>query len=461
MQTGIVACHGGVTGSPGGAAAGRVARERLSGEVARRRGVSARKRSRDKYAQDARSQRQISPATFELTEEYFSRVHKVNSAKRAALFHVAQCLSRHDREHGARLGQNSFSSEHLGKIMQEGIVACGLAACMDWDSWKPTGSILTNAKPRGFFPCVEFLLADTGNKVVSSLTDYLNGRFVLRAPLHDAKNLLISCPASDVVIPANVAEALQRGTGLYCDFDNLRALVMSLPADEQARKLCAALAAVGRVPGDEIRPIWEQHEWGRLYCSKPAAINMPTKLLELLRSIDGLPLWCVDFSSFELRIACKITGEPLGEGDAYALLAEPCGITRERVKAVINPMLHGQTLNQLRYAMETPRHLKVDRPLVEHEMKRSFPFLFAGLERFRRDGRLLQQRGAQVFFPCMAAAMKRCEITSAGLPKHDGWVFAASESQAKAVGNVFEAEAERIAGVHLPVKLAAVTLSKR
>jgi hypothetical protein len=82
-----------------------------------------------------------------------------------------------------------------------------------------------------------------------------------------------------------------------------------------------------------------------------------------------------------------------------------------------------------------------------------FPKLFAGLDRLRRDSSILQREGAKIFFRCMGASMRQCEIRAAGVPKHDGWIFAGNESQAKAVREVFEREAERATGVHLPVNM--------
>lgn len=458
MQTTIVAGRCGIARSVGDSEASRVASERLLVPLARRRGFSARKRSWSKYHGQRGSDRQVSPQAVDLAESRIAGYNKLNSSRRRAVFYAVQCLSRYDREEGARLPQRAFSSDKTGRFIQEAIVDCGLATCTDWDSWKPTGHNLRTAKARGFIPCFDFLWADTGQVVVSNFEDYCNGEYERRAPLHEAKQLVIPCTSSGVEIPANVTVALQRGTGVVCDFTVMRASLLEMPQAERGRKLGAALASMGRVAGGELRPIWKQHEWGRLYSSKPAAINMPTTLLSSLVSVEGLPLWCVDFSSFELRIACMITGQRLPEGDAYQHIAEPCGLSRKRVKAVINPMLHGQTHQQCWYARENGSTAKEDRPLVENELRYSLPHIFAGLNQLRGDAAILQREGARIFFPCMAKAMIACEIKSAGLPKHDGWIFAADESQAKGVQAVFQIEAERIAGVLLPARLETISI---
>lgn len=392
----------------------------------------------------------------ELAEERLAGYNKLNSTKRRAVFYAMQRISRYDRARGARLPQWAFSSEKIGRYIQEGFVECGLAKCPDWNSWKPTGSDFRNAKARAFIPCTDLVWADTGSKVVSTFPDYCNGRHGRRAPLHTESRLVWLHQSSRVSVRDIVVTALRHGIGIYCDFSAIPDLLLRLSEEERSRKLCAAFASVGRVQVEELRPIWKQHEWGRVYCSKPALVNMPKVLLSALRSVDGFPLWNVDFSSYELRIACNIFEQQLPDGDAYNSLADGCGITRERVKTVFNPMLHGQTKHQLWYADERDTQAIADRPLVEKEMARSLPQLFRGLEQLRHDHSVLQRTGAAVFFSCMAAAMDRCGIINAGLPKHDGWIFAGDESQARAVAKVFENEAQRITGVSLPVKLEAI-----
>lgn len=376
-----------------------------------------------------------------LAEERLSGFNKPNCTRRRAVFYAMQLLSRYDRTMGARLPQRAFSSEKIGRFIQEALIESGLATCLDWYSWKPTGWDLREATPRAFVPSVDLLLADTGAEVVSNFPDYCSGRYGLRAPLHTKSRLVSLNPRSGVLVPENVARSLQCGTGIYCDFAAIPGLLLNLPESERSRILCAALASTGRVQVEELAPIWKQHEWGRLYCSKPALVNMPKVLLSTLRSINGHRLWNVDFSSYELRIACRYFGQPMPDGDAYKSLAEESGITRARVKSAVNPMLHGQTKQQLWYAEERDGEAIADRPLVEKAMARLFPKLLAGLDCLRRDSSLLQREGAKIFFRSMAAALRRCEIGAAGVPKHDGWIFAGDQSQATAVRNVFEREA--------------------
>jgi hypothetical protein len=456
MQAGVFASYSGTAGSSGSATASGTASGNLRVAPARRRGVSARKPSWRRREFERGSRRQISPAMAELAEERLAGYHKLSVARRRAVFYAMQRLSRYDRATGARLAQHEFSSEKIGRFIHEGLVETGLAMCMDWYSWKPTGRNLRNATPRAFVPCCDLLFADTGSEVVSTFSDYCSGICEGRAPLHTESCLVFLNSDSGVQIPENVVSLLQSGTGMYCDFAAIPGVLLNLPETERSRTLCAALASTGRVQVDELAPLWKQHEWGRLYSSKPALVNMPKVLLATLRDVNGRHLWNVDFSSFEMRIASRSCGQSLPEGDAYGSLAECCGITRARVKKVINPMLHGQTKYQLWYA-ETPNHEAIaDRPLVEKVMAQLYPKLFSGLDRLRQDRSILQRTGATIFFAAMGAALQRCGIAAAGVPKHDGWIFAGDESQAIDVCRIFEREAERVAGVRLPVTMGCV-----
>jgi hypothetical protein len=442
----------GVVGGSGSAAASRIISGCLPASPVGCGRFYSPKRCGQKNDGQYGSDRQIAPQAVKYLEERLAGYNKLNNTRRRAVFRAAQLLSHYDHKNGAKLPQRSFSSGEAGRWIQEGLIESDSAYCIDWNSWKPTHFDFKNAKPRAFFPCVEFLFLDTGYEVVSTFGDYVSDRVQMRAPLHDQSDSLSLCASSGIFIPSNVAEAMRAGTGLRCDVEQLRRLVMDLTEELRAQKLCAALASVGRVEFDELRPLWEQHEWGRIYASKPAVLNMPKVLLSSLRSVDGLPLWEVDFSSFELRVASKLTGQILPEGDVYDLIADRAGISRGRVKDVINPFLHGQRIEQCWYSKKPNSTLAADHPLVEREMKIVWPYLIDGFDALRKDDSILQREGARIFFRCMGEAMQEAEITSAGLPKHDGWVFGGTEEQAKVVRGVFEQEAERLTGSQFPVK---------
>ncbi len=456
MQTRIAACSGDATNSFANTTANRSVSQCLSRPVARRRGVSARKPSAFKYKQDARSEREVTPAAYELAERKFSQVHRLNSSARRALFYSVQCLVHYSKEHGARLGLRRFASQHTGKAIQREIIECGLATCVDPDSWKPKGGDVRLAKARGYIPSFDLLWANIGSQVISSLTEYDNEIPSTRAPLHTKNILFLPCEASGIEIPANVIAAFQSGTGLYCDKARLHRLITSLPAEKWTPKLGATLAAVGYSLGSEIKPVWEQNCFGRVHSCLPAAINMPTALLGSLQSTDGLPLWCVDFSNFELRIACKECGQKTPQGDCYGILGSHCGLDRAAVKTIVNPLLHGQTWQQIRHCRDVTPNLLRNRQLVEEAIKVVLPRLYAGLTRLQRNSAILQRAGASVFFPCMAAAMVRCGIQRVGLPKHDGWVFTATEDQSLAVKTTMEAKAARLTGEDFPAKLEEI-----
>jgi hypothetical protein len=366
----------------------------------RRRGVSARKRSLRKHDSHPGSDRQVSPEAIKLSETLFSKISRLNNSRHRALFHAVKLLLRYHDKKGVRIPQESFSSQKVGRAIREGIVECGLAECVDWDSWKPTFSDVRNAKARAFVPCFDLLWADTGDVVVSTYSDYCAGRYQQRAPLHQSSQLVSLAPESGVTIPNNVVEALQRGTGLYCDSPALGDLLLGALESKRRHLLASALASVGRLQIAELCPVWKQYARGRLYSSRPASINMPKALLPALRSVADLTLWNVDFSSFELRIACQICGQPLAEGDACRPLADRCGISRTRAKNIVNPMLHCQTSAQLRHANKPNPTLIADRRRVEQAMPHLLPQLTRGLPNLLNDKSMLQRTGANVFFSC-------------------------------------------------------------
>jgi len=318
----------------------------------RPKGDSAIKRSYAKYDLERGANRPVTPEAVSWAEERLSGYNKLNSARRRAIFRAVQLLCHFRSGHGAGLPQRLFSSKMVGSFIQHAFEECGIATCVDPDSWKPTKYNFKNAKARSFLPSFELLWADIGPDVVSRYEDYVSGHRLPRPPLHTLTHLVWERKESQVLLPRNVRECLGSGTGLKCDFDTLRRLLFGLPEEQRSQKLCAALQSVGRRPLEHLRPVWRQHIWGRFYSEAPAVINMPNVLLPALHDEERQPLWCVDFASFEARIACSIAGQPLPNGDFYEFLGGCCGLDRARVKQIVNPMLHGQRWEHLYYVPE-------------------------------------------------------------------------------------------------------------
>lgn len=432
----------------------------ISDRKQKRRGISKKKQGCQKYDAQRGSDRQVTLAAVQFLDERFTGFNKLNTAQRRGLFFAAQRLSYCDPQKGSRLPQKGFSCPRIGRFIQEGLVDTGVAKCLDWDSWKPTGRDLRNVYARSFLPCWEFLWAGIGKEVVSSFPAYLARRVETRLPLHQETTLVLPKGECGVILPSTLIAALNRGTGLYCDYEALRTILLTRPANDRSRLLCSALSAIGRAPVEELRPLWTQAEAGRLYASKPAAINMPKVLLPALRSNTGSQLWNVDFSSYELRIACRVTDQTLPNDDAYELLAKHSGVSRPKVKDVITAMLHGQTQQHCEFSREPGCTRHLDRPLVEGALRHQLPNLAAGMPLLLSDKTLLQKHGALLFFNSVAAAMEHCGIAASGLPKHDGWVFAATEEQAHRVRKVFQRTAEQTAGCSFPAKLEQISLQE-
>jgi hypothetical protein len=122
--------------------------------------------------------------------------------------------------------------------------------------------------------------------------------------------------------------------------------------------------------------------------------------------------------------------------DCAGYIAANVGLERKAVKKVLNPMLHQQTQGNL-FGVGNRETLE-DRKKVERFLRSKWPLLWDRIQSLKGDLCLLQRRGAQVFFPAYAETLRR-EQLPAGIPMHDGWIFAAEEeAQAVRVKDIFE-----------------------
>jgi hypothetical protein len=151
-----------------------------------------------------------------------------------------------------------------------------------------------------------------------------------------------------------------------------------------------------------------------------------------------------------------LAGEKTVEADIFSVIGQECGISRGEVKEVVNPMLHGQTRSQALFRRGANIEVQQNRGIVERLLAKKFPLLMAGMRNLRKDPEVLQRKGAEIFFTAVGAALEACDITAAGLPRHDGWIFGASKDQAAAVATVFGHKALQIGGVDFPVKVREV-----
>jgi hypothetical protein len=356
----------------------------------------------------------------------------------------------HTTVDGAALPLSSFSCPGLGKKLLSGLSEGGLIWCPNPDSWKPRGYDIRNAKARRFLPTSELLLvANADAKIVSSGAAYLTGTFGQREITQ--RSIVHCAPNSGVIIPSHVAEHLEEGTGLSFNLNNALPILNGLEEEKRARTLLASQAALNWLGSPHpIHTSWIQKPSGRLYASRPAIVNLPSRLRPALRSVNDGILCEVDFQNFEARILHAEAGILAPEGDYAEFVGNQIGLHREDVKKVLNPALHGQTQGNL---IGTKQWEKLEHRIkVEEFLKREFPKVWDTIAMMQKDGCFLQRRGAQVFIPALERAMT-AEDLPAGIPLHDGWVFPAEdEAQLLRVEQIFEEVGTETLGQPMPVK---------
>ncbi len=188
--------------------------------------------------------------------------------------------------------------------------------------------------------------------------------------------------------------------------------------------------------------------------SRSPISNLPRPLRTALEPIHGGITCEIDYRNFEPRILHAEAGVLAPDGDYAAFVGDNIGLSREAVKMVLNPLLHGQTRGNL---IGTKQWDKVDhRVKLETFLRSKSPAVWHMIETVQKDDSLLQSRGAQVFFSAYDAAI-RAEGLPAGISLHDGWVFPANdEGQLLRVKAIFEETGLRMLGQQMPVNVRIV-----
>ena len=437
----------GTSGGVGCAPESKLHREGVRRSTARHR-AQVRKKLAERYG----TGRAISPNCVTLCKERLADIGIRLSCR--GVIELVWLLQRvlHTTANGAALPLSSFSSAGLGSKLLDGLSQVGLIWCSDPDSWKPRGYDIHNAKARRFLPTSELLwVACTDRETVNSGAAYLSGTFGQREIRH--QSIVQSAPDSGVAIPPHVAARLEEGTGLTFNLNHALPILDGLVEEKRARTLQAGQAALDWLGSRQpIYTSWIQKPTGRLYAARPAIVNLPSLLRPALRPVNGGILCEVDFQNFEARILHAEAGITAPPGDYAEFVGNQIGLQREDVKGVLNPALHGQTQGNL-VGAEKWEKLE-NRIRVEEFLKRDFPSVWEMIETVKNDHSFLQRRGAQVFFPAYAMALKT-EDLPAGIPLHDGWVFPAKdEAQVLRIKDVFERVGFEMLGQPMPVKHA-------
>lgn len=365
-----------------------------------------------------------------------------------------------DKHGWTEIPSRVFPSRQRGTRLLRAMVSVGLLECCSWNSWKRLP--YHRERPRRFRASAELGLALLRGPCATSPLSAIRRRWV--TPPAQRRALVVLNPASGVPIAECVVSALMAGTGLMLCPAWALTCVSEMPAARAAALVRCLLPAVGASAAErEIVPDWSQKASGRLYAKSPALCSLPKKLRPALIAVGGMPLFELDFRAFELCLALNMARESVPERDPYGMIADHAGLSRDEAKDFVNPILHGCREANILYNRRKPLAARVE-SAEKHRaclaaLESVFPKVNDWIEQIERDkGRhvlseRLQRRGAEVFLAGLSAALDSA-VTAAGLPLHDGWVFAAPDlASARAVTDQFAAAARLVLGDNLHVRL--------
>ena len=422
----------------------------------RRRAARNRSKTRRGLRKRYGSGRPISPITVSLCLDRLEAAGVSLTVRgKSELFYFLQRIL-HTKREGAALPLSRFSSKGVGRKLVRSMLSEGLAHCPDPNSWKPRDCDFRNAKARRFLPSAELLLANRGCETVASAAEYFSAKHAQRRRRHRSEVILHS--ASPVKLSEHCIQALRRGTGLTFNVEKALPLLNGCDAIERVSLLQSMFGAVGY--NTDQRPIhtrWKQEATGRLYASRPAILNLPKDLRAALEPMDKGLICEIDYRNFESRIVHSEAGIETPAHDYTAYLGEQLGSPPAEVKAVLNPLLHGQTPGNLVAKRMWDRHgLTI---LLQEFLRQRFPAVWKVIEGLQHDKYLLQRRGAEVFFAAYDEALQ-IEGIPAGIPLHDGWVFPArDEAQMFRVRAIFEKIGTEKLAQPMPVKTTIISNS--
>jgi hypothetical protein len=379
--------------------------------------------------------------------------------------YVFSVVSRsiHGGEKGYPLRAEDFPTQRLAKDVQVALRDGGVVTCPDWDSWKMTNSKKANSKCRRFHAADNILEMNlTSSPWVHGYTEYARGGGTMHPKL--AKSEVALSKDARISVPTNVVSNLGRGTGLEVDYTRAMEIINGSTRKDRT-KLLRALAGATRSHHGELNSHWNQSPCARIYSGQPNLQGIPSVLRPALRSIDGLSLFEVDYAQCELRLAYAEIGVQLPFNvNQHEAIAHELGIPVKWAKAIINPFFNGQRYNQILMCKEL-KHLSWETrmEMATHAKKLDPYFKQEGIMPVINDLRSkdeftknrLKRVGAQIFFNALSVVYEKLGI-KAGLPLHDGLIFACNPSDAAFVQDAFQYAAKNMYGFELPARLEKV-----
>ena len=303
-----------------------------------------------------------------------------------------------------------------------------------------------------FLPSSELLLANADLRAAYNAADYVARNFTFRPlTIHSSVEL---ANESGVYLSPEVLARLEEGTGFRFNLAKALRKLDGLRERDRVRYLQASQCALGCLGNRAlIHTHWKQNEIGRLYASRPAILNLPKIVRGALEAPDDLLVAEIDFVNFELQILFVAADAEAPAQDVAAYIARAIGSSRDAVKIVLNPLLHGQTHGNL---LGTRRWDELEtRKRLEKFLMREFPQVWAAIESLPNRPEFLQRKGAELFFQAYHQALKCEDLAVAGIPMHDGWIFPTTgEAQVLRIKSIFTEVAHCILGRRLPVNHA-------
>ena len=352
-------------------------------------------------------------------------------------------------ETGAHLPLRQFRASNTGRKLLDGLRQTALITCVNLDSWKPFDYDFGSANARRFLPSSDLLLANSSLEVVDNIANYFAGRFAVREVR--CRSSVELAPDSGVSISPSVVARLEHGTGFRFNLSKAYPIIDRLSEEKRVRVLRDGQRAIGCLSSsDAMHTRWSQKPCGRIYAADPAITNIPRILRPALEPIKGGLVGEIDYQNFELRLAHAEAGLIVPPGDYATWVGEKIGLSREAVKAVLNPALHGQTQGHL-VGMKKWDELH-NRRVVQEFLAGETPQVCHRITSLAEEPNLLQRRGARIFFAALEAAFD-VEDIPAGIPIHDGWLFPAQDmAQVVRIKQIFQEVATQLVGQTMPVR---------
>jgi len=307
--------------------------------------------------------------------------------------------------------------------------------------------IKTHTKSQKFVPMPLLCGAKyRGRRLKASLSSYLNYKYVPSPPPQRSK--IKRSSKVGINIPKNILEAGRNGTNLCFDYDEAHKLDLEKTHSSEAIWIIYnnLIQSTGCLP-DEINPlIWRQSDKaGTLSACQPALQSLSREMFSYLRSLDGRPLWTIDFSNYHLVLflGSEAAKKINGRFDYYDDWTQRIVIRgkhpeRGEVKKAFSAVLNGYPLWAIRKPEQKRKLSPPNRRFYEiidslvTILSKQFPKRIRHQEKpvlNKKPDNYWNKLGADIFYKCLSAGMEEIGAKKIGLPKYDSITFSADSEE--------------------------------